>query len=345
MTSEKTSHSVSEEGNQKSNIMTKTKTNHPLKARLFIGGLKSLFGDMHDMLEEVEKTGQMSRDMITSLTDVHEAIDLAVDELKKVMSPCCDHSPDAHLCDDSCGAETTPDKSDDVGGSPTQPPEAPEAFTIDEDEEDDQEPVEEIQGQGKGSWGDSIVKAFGQLPGVKLNHKEGTALYEAHPTRKGWLIRNLNGVKTSGVMANGLFVIPDCDACGCDGYCEGEWDLCSVCGCKGNCHPESERFSPPSLRGPSPSDFSSMKMDPEDIPYDSKRHVRVIRHNTPSGTFPTEEDFDKQPAHWRGIVSEHPLSNIVPVDDPLGEKEEDDGKGVVLPAEKKQRKNKSKTKK
>lgn len=344
MTSEKTSHSVSEEGNQKSNIMTKTKTNHPLKARLFIGGLKSLFGDMHDMLEEVEKTGQMSRDMITSLTDVHEAIDLAVDELKKVMAPCCDHSPDAHLCDDSCGAETTPDKSDDVGNSPTQPPEAPEAFTIDEDEEDDQEPVEEIQGQGKGSWGDSTVKAFSQLFGVKLNHKEGTPLYEAHPTRKGLVIQILNGVGTPGKFVGGNFVAQDkCDVCGCDSFCEQNRDFCDVCGC--SCEEREEVAHPSSLRGPSPSDFSSMEMDSEDIPYDSKRHVRVIRHNAPSGTFPTEEDFDKQPAHWRGIVSEHPLSNIVPVDDPLGEKEEDDGKGVVLPAEKKQRKNKSKTKK
>lgn len=287
MTSEKTSHSVSEEGNQKSNIMTKAKTNHPLKARLFIGGLKSLFGDMHDMLEEVEKTGQMSRDMITSLTDVHEAIDLAVDELKKVMAPCCDHSPDAHMCDDSCGDETTPGKSVDVGGSPTQPPEAPEAFTIDEDEEDDQEPVEEIQGQGKGSCG-------------------------------------------------------VCDVCGCEGDCEPDEQLgCDVCGC--GCFMEEDAAFPSPLKK-SLGDLLT-GMDPEDIPYDSKRHVRVIRHNTPSGTFPTEEDFDKQPAHWRGIVSEHPLSNIVPVDDPLGEKEEDDGKGEVLPAKKKQRKNKSKTKK
>lgn len=299
---------------------------------------------MHDMLEEVEKTGQMSRDMITSLTDVHEAIDLAVEELKKIMAPCCDHSPDAHQCDETCIDETktVPYTGEfvGVGRSPTPPLGGPEAFVVEEGEEDEQEPVEEIQGPGKASWGDSIIKAFGQLPGVKLNHKEGTALYEAHPTRKGWLIRNLNGVKTSGVMANGLFVIPDCDVCGCDGYCEGEWDLCSVCGCKGNCHPESERISPPSLKGPSPSDFSSMEMDPEDIPYDSKRHLRVIQQNAPSGTFPTDEDF-----HLNRVVLPHPLSNIRPVDDPLGEEEEADGAGERLPAVKKQPKKKSKTKK
>jgi len=272
--------------------------NHPLKARLFIGGLKSLFGDMHDMLEEVEKTGQMSRDMITSLTDVHEAIDLAVDELKKVMSPCCDHSPDAHQCDDTCNDEATTvpytGKVVGVEGSPTQPLRGPEAFVVEEGEEDDQEPVEEIQGQGKASWGDSTVRAFSQLPGINLNLnlKPGTPLYEAHPTRKGWLVQNLNGVRTSGTMENGLFVTPECDVCGCDGFCEGEWDLCDVCGCVGNCHPNSERVFPPSLRGPSPSDFSSMEIDPEDIPYDSKRHLRVIRHNVPSGTFPTEEDLN-----------------------------------------------------
>lgn len=214
--------------------------NHPLKARLFIGGLKSLFGDMHDMLEEVEKTGQMSRDMITSLTDVHEAIDLAVDELKKVMSPCCDHSPDAHQCDDTCNDETTTvpytGKVVGVEGSPTQSPGGPEAFVIDEDEEDDQEPVEEIQGQGKASW--SV-----------------------------------------------------CDVCGCDGCCEpDEQRGCDVCGC--GCFVEEDATFIPSLKGPSPSDFSSMRMDPEDIPYDSKRHLRVIRHNAPSEIFPTEEDLD-----------------------------------------------------
>ena len=127
---------------------------------------------------------------------------------------------------------------------------------------------------------------------MNLNLKPGTPLYEAHPTRKGWLVQNLNGVRTSGTMENGLFVTPECDVCGCDGFCEGEWDLCDVCGCVGNCHPNSERVFPPSLRGPSPSDFSSMEIDPEDIPYDSKRHLRVIRHNVPSGTFPTEEDLN-----------------------------------------------------
>lgn len=283
MNSEKTSRSVSVEGNT---VTKQTKTNHPLKARLFIGGLKSLFGDMHDMLEEVEKTGQMSRDMITSLTDVHEAIDLAVDELKKVMSPCCDHSPDAHQCDDSCEDETTTvlhtGKVGGVKGSSTQPLGGSEAFVVEEGEEDDQEPVEEIQGQGKASCG-----------------------------------------------------VCEC-SCDEDEY-EDEYEY------------EEEKCDevsfPPSLRGPSPSDFSSMEMDPEDIPYDSKRHLRVIRHNAPSGTFPTEEDFSERAEHWRGIVLKHPLSNITPVDDPLGEKEEDDVMGERLPAVKKQPKKKSKTKK
>ena len=65
-----------------------------LKARLYVGGLKSLFGDMHDMIAEIEKTGQMPKDMLNNLDDVKEAIDLTVLHLKKAMMKCCSHAAD-----------------------------------------------------------------------------------------------------------------------------------------------------------------------------------------------------------------------------------------------------------
>ena len=69
-----------------------------LKARLYVGGLKSLFGDM---LAEIEKTGQMPKDMLNNLDDVKEAIDLTVLHLKKAMMKCCSHAADEeHDCSD-----------------------------------------------------------------------------------------------------------------------------------------------------------------------------------------------------------------------------------------------------
>jgi hypothetical protein len=72
-----------------------------LKARLYIGGLKSLFGDMHDMIAEIEKTGQMPKDMLHNLEDVKEAIDLTVYHLNKATMKCCNHAADQpHDCSD-----------------------------------------------------------------------------------------------------------------------------------------------------------------------------------------------------------------------------------------------------
>ena len=73
-----------------------------LKARLYVGGLKSLFGDMHDMIAEIEKSGQMPKDMLNNLDDVKEAIDLTVLHLKKAMMKCCSHAADEeHDCSDA----------------------------------------------------------------------------------------------------------------------------------------------------------------------------------------------------------------------------------------------------
>ena len=72
--------------------------NHSLKARMYLGGLKSLFADMHDMIEGVEKTGNMPGSMLQNLVDTKEAIDLTLQQLKKATVQCCEH-------DDSCEDE------------------------------------------------------------------------------------------------------------------------------------------------------------------------------------------------------------------------------------------------
>lgn len=71
--------------------------NHSLKARMYLGGLKSLFADMHDMIEGIEKTGNMPGSMLQNLIDVKEAVDLTVSQLKRATIQCCEH--DDH-CDD-----------------------------------------------------------------------------------------------------------------------------------------------------------------------------------------------------------------------------------------------------
>ena len=72
--------------------------NHSLKARMYLGGLKSLFADMHDLIEGVEKTGSMPSGMLQNLVDTKEAIDLTLQQLKKATVQCCEH-------DDSCEDE------------------------------------------------------------------------------------------------------------------------------------------------------------------------------------------------------------------------------------------------
>ena len=64
------------------------KVNHPLKARMFIGGLKSLLIDVVNDIEEIEKTGSVSNKFIECLGDVKSAIDLTLKEFGKVTVRC-----------------------------------------------------------------------------------------------------------------------------------------------------------------------------------------------------------------------------------------------------------------
>ena len=81
--------------------MTK-KVNHRVKARMFVGGLKSLFGEMHDALAEIEKTGVITEQFVDSLSEVKEGIDLAMKELKKISEPCCEYDTPHDCEEDDC---------------------------------------------------------------------------------------------------------------------------------------------------------------------------------------------------------------------------------------------------
>lgn len=78
------------------------KVNHPLKARIYIGGLKSLLIDVVGTIEDIEKSGGVPSDFIETLQDVKGAIDLTLNEFKKVVIRCCDHGTAHDKCDDSC---------------------------------------------------------------------------------------------------------------------------------------------------------------------------------------------------------------------------------------------------
>jgi flavoprotein len=68
--------------------------NSPLKARMFVGGLKSLFIDMAETLDEVEKTGSMPVDILQSLMDIKSAIDMTLIQLSRASVRCCEHAPE-----------------------------------------------------------------------------------------------------------------------------------------------------------------------------------------------------------------------------------------------------------
>lgn len=78
------------------------KVNHPLKARMFVGGLKSLLIDVVNDIEEIEKTGSVSNKFIECLGDVKSAIDLTLKEFGKVTVRCCEHGEAHGACDKSC---------------------------------------------------------------------------------------------------------------------------------------------------------------------------------------------------------------------------------------------------
>ena len=52
------------------------KNSKHIKARIYIGGLRSLFEDMAGILAEIEKTGSVPNGIVESLNDISEAIDL-----------------------------------------------------------------------------------------------------------------------------------------------------------------------------------------------------------------------------------------------------------------------------
>ena len=87
--------------------------NHSLKARMYLGGLKSLFADMHDLIEGVEKTGSMPSGMLQNLFDTKEAIDLTLQQLKRATVRCCDHDHN-HSCEEENENEEDEDEDEEL---------------------------------------------------------------------------------------------------------------------------------------------------------------------------------------------------------------------------------------
>jgi hypothetical protein len=81
------------------------KVNHGLKARMYLGGLKSLFVDFVTMIEEIEKTGEVSKEFVEGLENVKAAIDLTTKEFNKMVVRCCEHGTSHEECDDDCHDE------------------------------------------------------------------------------------------------------------------------------------------------------------------------------------------------------------------------------------------------
>lgn len=70
-----------------------------LKAVLLLGGLRELFGGMHDDLGTVLQSGGISNEMIDQLKDVSTAIGLVVEELNNCRAPCCElHGDSGEKC-------------------------------------------------------------------------------------------------------------------------------------------------------------------------------------------------------------------------------------------------------
>lgn len=94
-------------------------SNGPLKARLFVGGLKSLFLDMANTLEEVEKTGAMPIDILESLSDVKDAVDLTLSQLNRLpqrTKRCCEHGEHCEKDDEEDDGENDDDDDEEEEG-------------------------------------------------------------------------------------------------------------------------------------------------------------------------------------------------------------------------------------
>lgn len=110
-------------------------SNGPLKARLFVGGLKSLFLDMANILEEVEKTGAMPTDILESLSDVKDAVDLTLSQLNRLpqrSKRCCEHSEQCEKDEDGSDEDEEDEEEDEE-----------EELYYDDDDDDDEEPEPE----------------------------------------------------------------------------------------------------------------------------------------------------------------------------------------------------------
>lgn len=70
----------------------------PLRARLLLGGLKSLFLSMQDAIDETEQEGSVTQALVDGLLDTREAIQMVLNQLAHVQNiskgsrACCEHA-------------------------------------------------------------------------------------------------------------------------------------------------------------------------------------------------------------------------------------------------------------
>ena len=121
--------------NERKRNMTMSKG--AVKARLYIGGLKSLFAEMHDALEEVEQTGKMPMNLFSALEDVKGAVDITLNQLKASAVKCCDHCEDHGEEQDDCDDDEEEQKGCDgcCGDCSSDEEEAEDVLLDDDDEE------------------------------------------------------------------------------------------------------------------------------------------------------------------------------------------------------------------
>lgn len=85
-------------------VVSEEATSASIKARMYLGGLKSLFAELHEAIEEAEKTGVVTEGLLSNIKDLKVAIDIATTmfdhpsisaKSTRQGGRCCDHATQA----------------------------------------------------------------------------------------------------------------------------------------------------------------------------------------------------------------------------------------------------------
>jgi hypothetical protein len=73
-----------------SSSSTEQQQRQQLMARLTIGGLRTMCGEMEEILTQIEKTGSAPDEFLESLSMLSQAIELTKSTLLDIRTPCCE---------------------------------------------------------------------------------------------------------------------------------------------------------------------------------------------------------------------------------------------------------------